>query len=181
MRLRVCLSGFDPQLPRCNPIPPTPPSPIPPLSLQYFASVISGLLAVAWIGQQVHNLFLTYLIGECISARRHTHSHTLTHAATLLFEHVFFLLTNDGRSSGIISTCDQSASHARRTAVGYLRNVRLTRCADWLRAWGGGAWHAEANSHESREPFTQKLYSHTQPFKRSLTPASSVILSSLMK
>ncbi|KAK5617392.1 ADP-ribosylation factor-like protein 6-interacting protein 1 [Crenichthys baileyi] len=28
----------------------------------YFASVISGLLAVAWIGQQVHNLFLTYLI-----------------------------------------------------------------------------------------------------------------------
>ncbi|XP_035510403.1 ADP-ribosylation factor-like protein 6-interacting protein 1, partial [Morone saxatilis] len=31
----------------------------------YFASVISSLLAVAWIGQQVHNLFLTYLIGEC--------------------------------------------------------------------------------------------------------------------
>ncbi|KAM6966709.1 ADP-ribosylation factor-like protein 6-interacting protein 1 [Labrus bergylta] len=28
----------------------------------YFASVISSLLAVAWIGQQVHNLFLTYLI-----------------------------------------------------------------------------------------------------------------------
>ncbi|XP_056609815.1 ADP-ribosylation factor-like protein 6-interacting protein 1 [Triplophysa dalaica] len=28
----------------------------------YFLSVISSLLAVAWIGQQVHNLFLTYLI-----------------------------------------------------------------------------------------------------------------------
>ncbi|XP_037113386.1 ADP-ribosylation factor-like protein 6-interacting protein 1 [Syngnathus acus] len=28
----------------------------------YFTSVISGLLAVAWIGQQVHNLLLTYLI-----------------------------------------------------------------------------------------------------------------------
>uniref|UniRef100_A0A1A8DQ99 ADP-ribosylation factor-like 6 interacting protein 1 n=1 Tax=Nothobranchius kadleci TaxID=1051664 RepID=A0A1A8DQ99_NOTKA len=28
----------------------------------YFASVISSLLAMAWIGQQVHNLFLTYLI-----------------------------------------------------------------------------------------------------------------------
>ncbi|XP_061761733.1 ADP-ribosylation factor-like protein 6-interacting protein 1 [Nerophis ophidion] len=28
----------------------------------YFASVISSLLAVAWIGQQVHNLFLTYVI-----------------------------------------------------------------------------------------------------------------------
>uniref|UniRef100_A0A4W5LWQ2 Uncharacterized protein n=1 Tax=Hucho hucho TaxID=62062 RepID=A0A4W5LWQ2_9TELE len=29
----------------------------------YFASVISSLVAVAWMGQQVHNLFLTYLIG----------------------------------------------------------------------------------------------------------------------
>ncbi|XP_077590466.1 ADP-ribosylation factor-like protein 6-interacting protein 1 [Stigmatopora nigra] len=28
----------------------------------YFASVISSLLVVAWIGQQVHNLLLTYLI-----------------------------------------------------------------------------------------------------------------------
>ncbi|KAI1896057.1 hypothetical protein AGOR_G00090880 [Albula goreensis] len=28
----------------------------------YFLSVISTLLVVAWIGQQVHNLFLTYLI-----------------------------------------------------------------------------------------------------------------------
>uniref|UniRef100_A0A8C6UHH9 ADP-ribosylation factor-like 6 interacting protein 1 n=1 Tax=Neogobius melanostomus TaxID=47308 RepID=A0A8C6UHH9_9GOBI len=28
----------------------------------YFASVITSLLALAWIGQQVHNLFLTYLI-----------------------------------------------------------------------------------------------------------------------
>ncbi|KAK9977670.1 hypothetical protein ABG768_019471 [Culter alburnus] len=28
----------------------------------YFLSVISSLVAVAWIGQQVHNLFLTYLI-----------------------------------------------------------------------------------------------------------------------
>ncbi|KAK7938532.1 hypothetical protein WMY93_001858 [Mugilogobius chulae] len=28
----------------------------------YFASVITSLLVVAWIGQQVHNLFLTYLI-----------------------------------------------------------------------------------------------------------------------
>nr|XP_023996182.1 ADP-ribosylation factor-like protein 6-interacting protein 1 [Salvelinus alpinus] len=28
----------------------------------YFASVISSLVAVAWMGQQVHNLFLTYLI-----------------------------------------------------------------------------------------------------------------------
>ncbi|KAJ8251182.1 hypothetical protein GJAV_G00218210 [Gymnothorax javanicus] len=28
----------------------------------YFLSVISSLLVVAWIGQQVHNLFLTYLI-----------------------------------------------------------------------------------------------------------------------
>ncbi|XP_068605542.1 ADP-ribosylation factor-like protein 6-interacting protein 1 [Brachionichthys hirsutus] len=28
----------------------------------YFASVVSGLLAAAWIGQQVHNLFLTYLM-----------------------------------------------------------------------------------------------------------------------
>ncbi|XP_061905435.1 ADP-ribosylation factor-like protein 6-interacting protein 1 [Entelurus aequoreus] len=28
----------------------------------YFVSVISSLLAVAWIGQQVHNLFLTYVI-----------------------------------------------------------------------------------------------------------------------
>lgn len=32
--------------------------------LQYFLSVISSLVAVAWIGQQVHNLFLTYLIGK---------------------------------------------------------------------------------------------------------------------
>ncbi|KAL6476559.1 hypothetical protein MHYP_G00150580 [Metynnis hypsauchen] len=28
----------------------------------YFLSVISSLVVVAWIGQQVHNLFLTYLI-----------------------------------------------------------------------------------------------------------------------
>ncbi|XP_063077620.1 ADP-ribosylation factor-like protein 6-interacting protein 1 [Engraulis encrasicolus] len=28
----------------------------------YFMSVISSLVVVAWIGQQVHNLFLTYLI-----------------------------------------------------------------------------------------------------------------------
>uniref|UniRef100_A0A8C7SRM7 ADP-ribosylation factor-like 6 interacting protein 1 n=4 Tax=Oncorhynchus TaxID=8016 RepID=A0A8C7SRM7_ONCMY len=28
----------------------------------YFASVISSLVTVAWMGQQVHNLFLTYLI-----------------------------------------------------------------------------------------------------------------------
>ncbi|XP_054614386.1 ADP-ribosylation factor-like protein 6-interacting protein 1 [Dunckerocampus dactyliophorus] len=28
----------------------------------YFASVISSLLVVAWIGQQVHNLFLAYVI-----------------------------------------------------------------------------------------------------------------------
>ncbi|XP_026064091.1 ADP-ribosylation factor-like protein 6-interacting protein 1 [Carassius auratus] len=28
----------------------------------YYLSVISSLVAVAWIGQQVHNLFLTYLI-----------------------------------------------------------------------------------------------------------------------
>lgn len=34
---------------------------------QYFASVISSLLVVAWIGQQVHNLFLTYLIGEYVT------------------------------------------------------------------------------------------------------------------
>ena len=38
----------------------------PLCSPQYFASVISSLLAVAWIGQQVHNLFLTYLIGELV-------------------------------------------------------------------------------------------------------------------
>lgn len=36
-------------------------------SPQYFASVISSLLVVAWIGQQVHNLFLTYLIGESLT------------------------------------------------------------------------------------------------------------------
>lgn len=29
--------------------------------------MISGLLAVAWIGQQVHNLLLTYLIGKLVS------------------------------------------------------------------------------------------------------------------
>ncbi|KAJ0000969.1 hypothetical protein NQD34_005989 [Periophthalmus magnuspinnatus] len=28
----------------------------------YFASVITSLLVMAWVGQQVHNLFLTYLI-----------------------------------------------------------------------------------------------------------------------
>ncbi|XP_008336275.3 ADP-ribosylation factor-like protein 6-interacting protein 1, partial [Cynoglossus semilaevis] len=28
----------------------------------YFVSMISGLLVVAWIGQQVHNLLLTYII-----------------------------------------------------------------------------------------------------------------------
>lgn len=35
---------------------------------QYFVSMISGLLVVAWIGQQVHNLLLTYIIGECVDA-----------------------------------------------------------------------------------------------------------------
>lgn len=33
--------------------------------------MISSLLAVAWIGQQVHNLFLTYLIGECMCVSVH--------------------------------------------------------------------------------------------------------------
>ncbi|KAF3699729.1 ADP-ribosylation factor-like protein 6-interacting protein 1 [Channa argus] len=32
----------------------------------YFASVISTLLTAAWIGQQVHNLLLTYLIVSCL-------------------------------------------------------------------------------------------------------------------
>ena len=32
--------------------------------------MISSLLAVAWIGQQVHNLFLTYLVGEYVSTGR---------------------------------------------------------------------------------------------------------------
>ena len=36
--------------------------PVPPP--QYFALVISSLLAMAFVGQQVHNLFLTYLIGK---------------------------------------------------------------------------------------------------------------------
>ncbi|XP_006006998.1 ADP-ribosylation factor-like protein 6-interacting protein 1 [Latimeria chalumnae] len=32
----------------------------------YFISVISALAVVAWIGQQVHNLLLTYLIVSCL-------------------------------------------------------------------------------------------------------------------
>lgn len=32
---------------------------------QYFMTMIFSLAVVAWIGQQVHNLFLTYLIGKC--------------------------------------------------------------------------------------------------------------------
>lgn len=40
-------------------------------SPQYFASVISSLLVVAWIGQQVHNLLLTYLIGESITTHKY--------------------------------------------------------------------------------------------------------------
>lgn len=33
---------------------------------QYFMTMLCSLAVVAWIGQQVHNLFLTYLIGECV-------------------------------------------------------------------------------------------------------------------
>lgn len=33
-------------------------------SSQYFVTMLFSLAVVAWIGQQVHNLFLTYLIGK---------------------------------------------------------------------------------------------------------------------
>lgn len=36
---------------------------------QYFMTMLFSLAVVAWIGQQVHNLFLTYLIGECTACR----------------------------------------------------------------------------------------------------------------
>lgn len=29
-------------------------------------TMLCSLAVVAWIGQQVHNLFLTYLIGKCV-------------------------------------------------------------------------------------------------------------------
>ena len=34
------------------------------LLMQYFLLVLSVLLGMAWIGQQVHNLLLTHLIGK---------------------------------------------------------------------------------------------------------------------
>ena len=33
---------------------------------QYFMTMIISLAAVAWVGQQVHNLLLTYLIGKSL-------------------------------------------------------------------------------------------------------------------
>lgn len=38
-------------------------------SSQYFVTMLFSLAVVAWIGQQVHNLFLTYLIGECAAGK----------------------------------------------------------------------------------------------------------------
>lgn len=36
---------------------------------QYFMTMLCSLAVVAWIGQQVHNLFLTYLIGKCVTCK----------------------------------------------------------------------------------------------------------------
>lgn len=53
----------------------------PLVSLQYFLSVISTLVAVAWIGQQVHNLFLTYLIGTYATCRTQCRRYLFTEVA----------------------------------------------------------------------------------------------------
>ncbi|CDR18936.1 unnamed protein product, partial [Oncorhynchus mykiss] len=56
----------------------------------YFASVISSLVTVAWMGQQVHNLFLTYLIG------------TYQHLSTCLYLYPTYLPTC---TLSTLSTC----------------------------------------------------------------------------
>lgn len=77
---------------------------------QYFASVISSLLAVAWIGQQVHNLFLTYLIGECLHYDLHNYavillflSFFLSCSCKDLVSYVTIVTSHDHHS--VCSTC----------------------------------------------------------------------------